>query len=115
MPTVFEDPADPHELRIVTSSEDDVYVVQASGELDTRSAERLRGAIDDVFAEGHSSVVLDLGGISFIDSSGLAVLIYAYKQARDRSGSLTLRSPSATVIRLVDVTGQSDRFLNPRA
>lgn len=113
MRDVLDDLADPHELQIVRSAEDDVQVVEAAGELDANSAARLRGALDEVFAAGHRSVVVDLEGITFIDSSGLSVLIYAYKQSTEREGRLTLRSPSATVVRLLDMTGQSERFLSP--
>lgn len=60
-------------------------------------------------------MVVGLEGISFIDSSGLSVLIHAYKQANERDGSLTVRSPSPTVVRLLDMAGQSDRFLSPGA
>jgi anti-sigma B factor antagonist len=109
---VIEDPGDPQELRIDRSSEDGVHVVCAAGELDAASADRLRGAIDDVFAEGHTSVVLDMEDITFIDSSGLSVLIHAYKQATERQGTLTLRSPSDQVVRLLELTGQRDRFLS---
>ena len=108
-----EDPVDPHEFKVERSSEGDVHVVQAAGELDASSAERLRDAFDEIFAEGHSSVVVDLEGISFIDSSGLSVLIYGYKQAGKRDGTLTLRAPSAAVLRLLDLTGQRSRFLGP--
>jgi anti-anti-sigma factor len=112
---VHEDPIDPHELKVERSSEGDVHVVRAAGELDASSAERLRDALDEIFTEGHSSVVIDLEHISFIDSSGLSVLIYGYKQAVERDGTLTLRAPSAAVIRLLDLTGQRRRFLGPDA
>ena len=103
---------DPHELKIVTTTEGDVSVVQVAGELDANSADRLRSAFDEVFAGGSPTVVADLAGVSFIDSSGLSVLIYAYKQAGERDGGLTVRSPSDTVKRLLDMTGQSERFLS---
>lgn len=113
VPTVVDDHADLDELAIVTSKEGDVGVIRADGELDANNADRLRGAVDELFAVGDPTVVLDLAGISFIDSSGLSVLIAAYKQANELGGSLTLRSPSAAVTRLLDVTGQSKRFLDP--
>jgi anti-sigma B factor antagonist len=109
---VLDDPTDPQELRVERSSEGDVPVVLAAGELDAGSGDRLRGAIDDVFTEGHASVVIDTAGISFIDSSGLSVLIHAYKEASERGGTLTLRSPSDQVVRLLELTGQSERFLS---
>lgn len=112
---MLDDAAAPHELRIVASSEDDMRVVKVVGELDASSAEHLRRALDEGFTEGHSSVVLDLGDVTFIDSSGLSVLIHAWKQANQGDGVLTLRSPSATVIRLLDIAGQTERFLSPGA
>lgn len=107
------DATDPYALRVTTSTDGDVGIVSAGGELDAHSAGRLREACDDVFARGHAAVVLDLGEISFIDSSGLSVLIYAYKEALDRDASLSLRSPSAAVTRLLEITGQAERFLGP--
>lgn len=112
---MLDDLAAPNELQIVRSQEGDVQVVEAAGELDASTAARLRGAFDEVFAAGHRSIIVDLERITFIDSSGLSALIYAYKQATDRAGRLTLRSPSATVVRLLDMTGQSERFLSPDA
>lgn len=109
-----EDPdeaVDPNELTVVTSAEGDAGVATAVGELDANSAARLRTAVDELFGGGHPEVVIDLGGVSFIDSSGLSVLIAAYKQAIDRDVRLTLRSPSAAVTRLLEMTGQTERFL----
>ena len=111
MPEDFADAVDPNELTVVTSTDGDAGVVQAVGELDANSAERLRAALDEVFAGGHPAVVIDLEGISFIDSSGLSVLIAAYKQASERDARLSLRSPSAAVTRLLEMTGQTERFL----
>lgn len=110
---MIDQSSDPHALHVATSTEGDVGVVSAGGELDANSAGRLREACDEVLARGHSAVVVDLAGITFIDSSGLSVLIYAYKQAGERDGSLTVRSPSAAVTRLLEMTGQSERFLGP--
>ena len=112
---MLEDSSDPHALQVATSTEGDQGVVSASGELDANSAGHLRDACDEVFAQGQAALVLDLAGITFIDSSGLSVLIYAYKQAGERDGSLTLRSSSAAVNRLLEMTGQSERFLGPEA
>jgi anti-sigma B factor antagonist len=110
---VLDDGADFQELRVTSSTEGALSVVAVAGELDASSVPRLRAALDALFAEGGSSVVLDLQGISFIDSSGLAALIYAYKEAAARDGRVTLRDPTPTVIDLVKIAGLADRFLNP--
>lgn len=111
MPEDLADAVDPNELTVVTSTEGDAGIVRAVGELDANSAQHLRAAFDELFAAGHPTVVADLEGVSFIDSSGLSVLIAAYKQASARDVKLSLRSPSAAVIRLLEMTGQTERFL----
>ena len=71
-----------------------------TGEIDTHSAailaERLQGE--------REIVVLDLAGVSFIDSSGLRVLVEAH-QVREPVGGMQLRSPSAAVQRLLEISG----------
>ena len=54
-------------------------------------------------AEGRVELVIDLARLSFIDVSGLNVLVLAARRARAAGGSLVLRSPSRHVRRLLDV------------
>jgi anti-anti-sigma factor len=72
-------------------------VVRASGELDIASAKRLEeellGAIDSY----PSAVVLDLGGVSFADSTGLRTLFLAAKRAARNDVPLELVGTSAAV------------------
>lgn len=110
VPFVLNDPRGPDALQLATATEGDAGVVSAAGELDANSEARLRSAVDELLTEGCSTLILDLAGISFIDSSGLSALIYAYKRALESGGSLSLRSPSATVTRLLELTGQTERF-----
>jgi anti-sigma B factor antagonist len=71
-----------------------------AGEIDTYTAPELAERLDD-----QGVAVLDLTGVTFIDSSGLRVLVEAH-QARVAAGStLTLRSPSAAVQRLLEISG----------
>lgn len=80
------------------------------GELDPHTAPGLRAEIDRVLASGRSRLVLDLAGLTFIDSSGLRVIIGAHKDAARREGRLVLRSPSQTTRRLLDITGLLDHI-----
>jgi anti-anti-sigma factor len=49
--------------------------------------------------------------VSFMDSSGLRVLIAGYKAAEQAGGALGVRNPSDVVTRLLEITGQLDRFV----
>jgi anti-anti-sigma factor len=55
-----------------------------------------------------TSVVIDLSQISFLDSSGLRVLVAGNEALRARSADLVLRGPSANVRRILEVTGLTD-------
>jgi anti-sigma B factor antagonist len=82
----------------------DVRVVRLGGELDLASAPRLTELLDEVVAP---RVVIDLSGLAFIDSSGVAALVRALRQM-DRDGqTLTLTRPSHTVVRVFEILGIS--------
>jgi anti-sigma B factor antagonist len=87
---------------------DTVFVLQ--GELDPHTAPKLRTEIDRAMGAGQANLVFDLAGLSFIDSSGLRVIISAHKDAAERGGRLVLRSPSQTTRRLLDITGLLDHI-----
>jgi len=76
------------------------------GELDPATAPQLEEQIDGLLAdEAVSRVVLDLAGLTFLDSSGLRVFVTARQSLADRGGELALRAPSANTQRLLDITG----------
>lgn len=82
-----------------------------SGELDLATAPPLALALNRACACG-SSVVLDLSGCSFLDSSGLALIVGAWHQFEEAPGDLELLIAGATgqVERLLRITGVSDHI-----
>jgi len=64
-------------------------IVAANGEIDIASAPSLRDALEAVIAPG-ARVVLDLSGVSFMDSTGLSVVIAAFKRLTGAGGELRL-------------------------
>lgn len=88
----------------LTSSPLEIVCVCA-GDIDPESAPRLEGELRAaLFTSTAPSLVLDLTDVSFMDSSGLRVVIDLHKTMRERSGRLILRKPSPTVSRLLEVT-----------
>jgi anti-sigma B factor antagonist len=79
-------------------------VLAITGEVDMASAPGLR---DQLQRLGARNVVIDLSGVTFIDSTGLGVLVTALKRAREAGGQLTLRSPTRATRRVLDITGLS--------
>ncbi len=84
-------------------------VIHIRGDLDAETAHHLEDAIDDVVAQGQDTVTLDLAGLEFVDSSGLRSMVLARGRTGERQ--VVLRSPSDSVVRLLDITGLSDAFV----
>jgi anti-anti-sigma factor len=63
----------------------------------------LRRALDEAL-EASPHTVVDFTELSFIDSSGLSVLVEAHKRARDRGGVFVVRNPTPMLRRLLDIT-----------
>ena len=96
---------------IVTAVEeqDGAIVVRAAGELDLYNADELREVLGEVAARKPERLVLDLAGVSFIDSTGLGVLIEARTKLTNRR-ALLLAAPQLETRRALEVSGL-DRHL----
>ena len=88
----------------VTPAGEETHVA-VSGELDAYTAPQLRKTLDEVLDGSLSRVVVDLKATSFIDSTGLGVLVGAARKARSQDGELVLDSPVRSVHRVLQITG----------
>lgn len=83
----------------------DETTVAVAGELDAYTAPQLRKMLDEILDGSVASVVVDLQSTSFIDSTGLGVLVGAARKARSQDGELILDSPARSVHRVLQITG----------
>lgn len=86
------------------------WLVEVSGEVDLHTAPQLRavlGGLVDRETSGEA-VVVDLTGVSFIDSTGLGELVGAHKAVRRRGDRLHLVATNERVARLLTLTGLDD-------
>ena len=86
--------------------------IALEGELDLASADALEAELDAALAGG-SRVVLDMAELTFIDSTGIALLVAALGRAGDEGQLGFLPSRSLAVNRVLQVTGVDSRL--PRA
>lgn len=98
---------------VVAAQERDpqTVVVTVKGEVDAASNSTLRGGIKDALTGGHKKVLLDMTGVSFIDSAGLRVLIDSQKLGENTGASVLIESASDVVARLLEMTALTDRFM----
>jgi stage II sporulation protein AA (anti-sigma F factor antagonist) len=89
-----------------------VLTIALDGEVDLACMENFEPTLDNALEEGQPAyVVLDLGGVSFIDSTGLRLILRIKHRMDDNArGSLFLSRLSKPVQRLLDVTGLANRF-----
>jgi len=95
---------------LVTTRTDDCAVVSVDGELDPATAPQLADELVALAGAGARSVTVDLAGLTFIDSTGLSVLIDGLRLLRDAEGDLALRSPNHITMKLFEITGLTGVF-----
>jgi anti-sigma B factor antagonist len=89
-------------------------VIALNGQLDARSAARVRQDFADAVAAGYPRLVVDLAAVDFVDSSGLSSLISGLKAARLAGGDLRIARPSDHVVMLLKMT-QLERVMRSYA
>jgi anti-sigma B factor antagonist len=85
-------------------------VVSMRGELDLASAPDLRRELVSLLARPVEHLTLDLGGVSFLDSSGLGALYRTRQVADERGVPLRLRSVPDHVVQVLDITAMAQLF-----
>lgn len=94
-----------------TATDEGTRILVLTGSVDLASKPALADAGRVALLEhGARQLMLDLAGVSFIDSSGLGALIELAGLAADRSCTFALRSPSRRVQRVLDLTGLTDTW-----
>jgi anti-sigma B factor antagonist len=98
------------ELSLATRSVSDHTVLEIGGEIDVYTAPRLRERLIEMVGTGEKSVVVDLGRVEFLDSTGLGVLVGAHRRLRANAGSLTLVCPHERLLKIFRITGLDSVF-----
>jgi anti-sigma B factor antagonist len=85
-------------------------VIAVSGEIDVATAPQLRECLHSVIAKGEATVVLDLLGVTFLDSTALGVLVGALKRCRELGGDLQIVVADPRIIKIFEITGLTNVF-----
>ena len=101
---------DPHQLPYglrchVERGDDGCAVVRPVGEIDLASAGAVTDALDAVHADGGGPVRLDLTGVTFMDSTGLRVVIREHQRAGADGGLRVAVARGGEVHRLMELAG----------
>ncbi len=92
------------EFSLCQSQSRNAVVVTVRGDLDLASAPRLQGTLSDLIeGQGARRLVVDLEGLTFIDSAGIYALVQALKHVRRRGGDLALKNVTPGAHKVLDV------------
>ena len=93
-------------MQMMFERENDFLRVSLSGEIDMSVAERLRNRIDEELDRaGARNIVFDLSRVSFIDSSGLGVIVGRYRKVVPVGGFITIFGANERVYRILELSG----------
>jgi anti-sigma B factor antagonist len=85
-------------------------LIKVSGEVDIETSPVLDVHLQALVDDGQTSVTVDLTEVSFLDSTGLSVLIGALKRCQGAGGELRLLAPQPSVMRVLEITGLTAAF-----
>jgi anti-sigma B factor antagonist len=87
-------------------------VITVTGDLDIVAAPRLREEPLDAISNGNARLLLDLTGATFLDSTGIGVIVGAHKRLRAQGGDLRVAAASRAILEPLRITGLH-RVLRP--
>lgn len=98
------------QLRVGVRNQAGAVLVQVDGELDLASAPLLESHIDSAEVAAAETVVLDLRGVQFIDSTGLRAIFGAHSRARERGQEFAITRGPEQVQRLLSITRMGEHL-----
>jgi anti-sigma B factor antagonist len=99
------------DLGVLTMSSErdgDGHTIRLSGELDLASAGDVEHELERVEATDARSILVDLSGLTFMDSTGLRLLLGAHARLREQDDRLALRRGPRSVQRVFELSGVDD-------
>ena len=81
-------------------------VAMLSGEIDHHTVQRIRAVVDErVLESGRTSLILDFSGVTFMDSSGIGLILGRRRLMEGLGGTLAVRAVPASMRRVMAVAG----------
>jgi anti-sigma B factor antagonist len=85
-------------------------VLSVRGEVDVATAPQLRERMVDLVSQGSAKIILDLGDVGFLDSTGLGVIVGCLKRARANDGDIVLVCDQRPILKVLEITGLTTVF-----
>jgi len=83
-------------------------LVELTGEMDALLSASIEKGIEKIIHDGCRGLTLDMSGVGYIDSSGIRVLLSAYKKLTKLGGKMNLLNPSERVMMILELADLTD-------
>jgi len=92
------------------TEDDEFTLVRVAGEVDLATSPQLREALERAISDGVPLVRLDMTGVTFLDSSGISVLVDAQQRLHDIPARLVLHGVGDRIKRVLEISGLGSFF-----
>ncbi|MBC7248429.1 MAG: STAS domain-containing protein [Actinobacteria bacterium] len=86
-----------------TGDMEEIAMINVSGVVDSETVERFGETLEGVFEEGCYNIILNIKGLTYINTAGLSIIADAYKKASQNRGSLKILNAGDAIRELLDV------------
>jgi anti-sigma B factor antagonist len=86
------------------------HVVEPLGEIDAITAPQLGRRLLGLLEDGKTGLIVDLSRVTFMDSTGIGVLLYALRRLKVTDARLVLVCPTEQILRPFQITGLANRL-----
>lgn len=90
---------------LIKEIEKETLLVEPDTELDHHTAQKIRREIDSRIDRGARNLLFDFSGLSFMDSSGIGMIMGRYKRICKRGGKVIIAAPRPQVKRIIEMAG----------
>jgi anti-sigma B factor antagonist len=98
------------EISVSQPTAGDIPIVAVTGEVDVYSAPALKDKITELLQAGRHTLIVDLSGVGFLDSTGLGALVEARAATTEAGGALPLVCSQERILKLFTITGLDGVF-----
>ncbi len=92
-------------MKIHTQSTSEGFLIQVEGEVDHLNGPSLKNALLSALQQGYRNLILDLKGVTYFDSGGLAALVEPLRRLKETQGCLFLLRPKPVVKQTLFISG----------
>ncbi len=92
------------------NGEQDSWLFEISGELDLETSANFKDILNKTIDEKMANIIFDCRELTFIDSTGLGIMISIYKRIKEHGHLVSIKNPKKNINKLLNITGLSAVF-----